>query len=628
MVTILYYFIFILPLIAFPLEYLIGRYRLKYSGIFSSLMILGSLALVIYAYLYLLNHNYIYSHYTWFYNIDLGIYISHLTVIMAMMVAFMSLMINLFAMFYMKKDPRKNIYFSETSLFIGAMLGLVVSSNLVLFFLFWEIVGLCSYLLIGFWFFKPNAAAAAKKAFIVTRVGDLLFIIGMAVLYTKLVTVAPAGISPLSIPYLIDNAKNISIAIGPNVLALATILFLGGAVAKSAQFPLHVWLPDSMEGPTTVSALIHAATMVTAGVYLVARLFPLFYYASSYSLYAVVIIGAFTAFYAGILGIVVNDIKRVLAYSTISQLGYMMAAIGLGGVIGYSGVAFGMYHLVVHAVFKALLFMAAAVILITLMELRNMKDMGGLFRRMPATAILMLIGALTLAAIPPTAGYFSKGQIISGAYEYFVNSGNIIPWLLLVFGEILTATYTFRMYFLVFLGKPRSKLAENAHDPKLIYLSPLIVLAFLSLTMGIIQKPFYKFIDASVFMYTPPLGIEMLPVVFSLIGIGIAYVIYRYNVNGHTSISKNPLYRVIKNKFYFDWLYTEIISERIILPISYIFGAGERKIDDGINATGRDISDLGSDFRKIETGNIPFYVAFLIVGMIVIFAIIEIIGVI
>ncbi len=624
----IYYFIFLLPLFAFPLEYIIGKYRIRYSGIFSSLMILGSLILVILSYLYLLHHNSIYSHYTWFYNIDVGIYIDHLTVIMAMMVAFMSLMINLFAMFYMKDDPRKNIYFSETSLFIAGMLGLVVSSNLVLFFLFWEIVGLSSYILIGFWFFKPNAAAAAKKAFIVTRIGDLLFIIGMGVLYAKLVNVAPSGTSPLSIPYLINNAQHIASAIGPGVLALATILFLAGAVAKSAQFPLHVWLPDSMEGPTTVSALIHAATMVTAGVYLVARLFPLFYYSSSYSLYAVVIIGAFTAFYAGILGIVVNDIKRVLAYSTISQLGYMMAAIGLGGVIGYSGVTFGMYHLVVHAVFKALLFMAAAVILLTLMELRNIKDMGGLFRKMPATAILMLIGALTLAAIPPTAGFFSKGQIISGAYEYFVNSGNIIPWLLLVFGEILTATYIFRMYFLVFLGKPRSKLAEKAHDPKLIYLSPLIVLAFLSLTLGIIQKPFYKFLDSTVNIYSPPFAIAALPVVFSLIGIFIAYTIYRYNVKGYTNVARNPLYKIIKNKFYFDWLYTEIISERIILPISYLIGVLERKYNEGIDSAGSDISGIGTDFRKIETGNIPFYVAFMITGIVVIFAVIEIIGVI
>lgn len=200
----IYFLIFIFPLIAFPAEYIIGKYRLKLSGIFSSIMILLSLILVIDAYLYLLNHNAIYVHYQWFYNIDFGIYIDHLTVLMAMMVSFVSLMINLFAIFYMREDPRKNIYFSETSLFVTAMLGLVISSNLVLLFLFWEIVGLCSYLLIGFWFFKPNAASAAKKAFLVTRVGDLLFIIGMAVLYTSLVKISP--VSPLSIPYLITNA--------------------------------------------------------------------------------------------------------------------------------------------------------------------------------------------------------------------------------------------------------------------------------------------------------------------------------------------------------------------------------------------------------------------------------------
>ncbi|MEM0139631.1 MAG: NADH-quinone oxidoreductase subunit L [Ferroplasma sp.] len=623
----IYYLIFLLPLIAFPAEYLIGKYKKSLAGIFSSIMVAGSLIIVLYGYIYLLHHGFIYSHYQWFYNINFGIYIDHLTILMAMMVAFISLMINIFAMFYMKDDPRKNIYFAETSLFITGMLGLVVSSNLVLLFLFWEIVGLCSYLLIGFWFFKPNAAAAAKKAFIVTRVGDLLFIIGMGVLYARLLSFIPAGVSPLSIPYLIGHAQLIAAEIGKNTLAMATLLFLGGAVAKSAQFPLHVWIPDSMEGPTTVSALIHAATMVTAGVYLVARLFPLFQYAAPYSLYIVTIIGAFTAFYAGILAIVMNDIKRVLAYSTISQLGYMMASIGLGGVIGYSGVSFAMYHLVVHATFKALLFMAAAVILLGLMELRNIKDMGGLFKRMPVTAILMLIGALTLAAIPPTAGYFSKGQIISAAYEYFTISGNLIPWLLLVSGEILTGTYIFRMYFLVFLGKPRSKLAENAHDPKLRYLVPLMVLAFLSLTLGIVQKPFYRFIDSSVFIYTPPIGIEVLPVIFSLIGIGIAYIIYRYTVYSNLDISHNILYRVIKNKFYIDKLYTEIIAERIILPVSHAIGASDKWYDKSMDRGGEDISRLGATFRKIETGYIPYYAAFLIIGITVIFIVIELLGV-
>lgn len=620
----IYFLIFIFPLIAFPAEYIIGKYRLKLSGIFSSIMILLSLILVIDAYLYLLNHNAIYVHYQWFYNIDFGIYIDHLTVLMAMMVSFVSLMINLFAIFYMREDPRKNIYFSETSLFVTAMLGLVISSNLVLLFLFWEIVGLCSYLLIGFWFFKPNAASAAKKAFLVTRVGDLLFIIGMAVLYTSLVKISP--VSPLSIPYLITNAHKISILIGKNTLALATLLILAGAIAKSAQFPLHVWIPDAMEGPTTVSALIHAATMVTAGVYLVARVFPLFEYSAAYSLYTVTAIGAFTAFFAGILGIVMNDIKRVLAYSTISQLGYMLASIGLGGIIGYSGVTFGMYHLVVHAIFKALLFMSAAVILIALLELRDIKQMGGLFRRMPVTAILMLIGAITLAAIPPTAGYFSKGQIISASYEYYLNGGSIIPWLLLLFSEILTAVYTFRMYFLVFLGKPRSYLAEHARDPKLVYLTPLMVLAFLSLTLGIIQKPFYKFLYSGVNIYTPPLYIAVIPVIFSFIGIGIAYMIYYYTVNKKIDISRNPLYRIIKNKFYLDIIYTDYVAERIILPLSFYIGHGDRTYDNSIDKMGSDLADAGTSLRKIQTGSAGYYVVFLLIGLSILFIIIELLG--
>ncbi len=622
--VILYYLIFLLPLIAFPVEYAIGHYKLRYSGIFSSIMIFLSLILVIDAYFYLFKHAVIYSHYQWFYNIDVGIYIDHLTLIMALMVTFVSLMINIFAMFYMKDDPRKNVYFAETSLFVTGMLGLVVASNLVLFFLFWEIVGLCSYLLIGFWFFKPNAAAAAKKAFIVTRIGDLLFMIGMAVIYTSLLKLDPS--SPLSIPYLITNASHISTVIGPNVLALATLLLLAGAIAKSAQFPLHVWLPDSMEGPTTVSALIHAATMVTAGIYLVARLYPLFEFAAPYTLYVVTLIGAFTAFYAGILAIVMNDIKRVLAYSTISQLGYMLTAVGLSGIIGYSGVAFGMYHLVVHAVFKALLFMSAAVILLGLLELRDIKQMGGLFRRMPVTAILMLIGTITLAAIPPTAGYFSKGQIINGAYEYFINSGNIIPWLLLISGEILTATYIFRMYFLVFLGKPRSAIAANAKDPKIIYLTPLMVLAFLSLTLGLVQKQFYTYLYAGVDIYTPPLPIELIPVTLSFTGIVIAYIIYRYTVYEKIDIHKNVLYKIIKNKFYFDKLYTQYIAERFILPLSHIFGTGDKGLDKGIDDFGGELSDLGGKLRKIETGYMTYYVVFLVVGISVIFLVIELLG--
>ena len=328
------WFIFISPLIGFVLSYGIGRKRRNLAGIIASLSILGSLIASLVTFLQVQSSGAIYNHFQWFYNINAGIYIDHLSLVMAIMVSFVSLMIHLFALYYMKDDPNRHIYFAETALFTAGMLGLVVASNLVLFFLFWELVGLCSYLLIGFWFFKPNAASAAKKAFIVTRVGDLLFLVGMALLYESLTGFTGLGSnSPLSIPFLITNASAISAYVGKATLGIVAVLFLAGAAGKSSQFPLHVWIPDAMEGPTTVSALIHAATMVTAGVYLVARVFNLFYFSADFALYSVVILGSFTAIFAGIVGLFVNDIKRILAYSTISQIGYMLSAIGLGGLL-------------------------------------------------------------------------------------------------------------------------------------------------------------------------------------------------------------------------------------------------------------------------------------------------------
>ena len=333
------WFIFLSPLLGFAITYVVGRYHRNLSGLVASLAVFGSLIASILTFFYVQSNGTVYDSFVWFYNIHAGIYIDHLTLVMAIMVSFVSLMIHLFALYYMKEDPNKHVYFAETSLFTAGMLGLVVSSNLVLFFLFWELVGLCSYLLIGFWFFKPNATAAAKKAFIVTRVGDLLFLVGMAILYNSLQGFTGLGSnSPLSIPFLIQNAQAIASYVGPNVLGTVAVLFLAGAAGKSSQFPLHVWIPDAMEGPTTVSALIHAATMVTAGVYLVARVFNVFYYSAPFAMYSVVILGSFTALFAGIVGLFVNDIKRILAYSTISQIGYMLASIGLGGVFGYGGV--------------------------------------------------------------------------------------------------------------------------------------------------------------------------------------------------------------------------------------------------------------------------------------------------
>ncbi|MCL4315049.1 MAG: NADH-quinone oxidoreductase subunit L [Candidatus Thermoplasmatota archaeon] len=619
------WFVFLSPLIAFPLSYFAGLKWKNWSGIIASSSIAVSLILSFILYLYYSVP--VHSSYNWFYSFNYGIFVDHLSIAMVMMVSFVSLMIHLFAIYYMGKDPNRHVYFAETSLFTAGMLGLVLSSNLLEFFLFWELVGLCSYLLIGFWFFKPNAASAAKKAFIVTRVGDMSFVIGLAVLYSSL---SPLTANPLSIPFLINNMPFVLSVLGSGKLALVSILFLGGAIGKSSQFPLHVWIPDAMEGPTTVSALIHAATMVTAGIYLVARIYPLYYYSGPDVLYTLAIIGSFTAIFAGILGLVVNDIKRILAYSTISQLGYMLSALGLFSVIGLSAVGYAMFHLFVHAFFKAMLFMGAGVILLTLMELRDVKRMGGLWKRMPITVSIIFIGALALSAIYPTAGYFSKDEIISAAYVYMTSSGAwyyALPWIFLTVGAFLTAAYTFRMFFLVALGKPRSELADHAKDPSILVLLPLIPLAILSIIYGFFRGDFLSYLGGSNNLYVP-LYIKYLPLTLALLGILVTYLIYGRETWMHMDLSKSRVYSLVKNKFYMDKLFTGSVAERGILPISGKFASFENSYNTDVEKLGRHALDLGTAMRKLQSGVIESYFALIILGSAVVFIIALIVGVI
>ncbi len=624
-----YWFIFLTPLIAAPIAEVVGKRIKGASGWIASLSIAISLALSIILWLSLRGTSTpIYNSYKWFGDINAGIYVDHLTIIMLLMVSFVSLMIHLFANYYMKEDPRKNLYFAETALFTSGMLGLVMSSNLLEFFLFWELVGVCSYLLIGFWFFKPNASSAAKKAFIVTRVGDLLFIIGLAVLYSTLT--AKGVTDPLSIPFIINHISTIVADIGAQNLTIIGLLFLGGAAGKSAQFPLHVWIPDSMEGPTTVSALIHAATMVTAGVYLIARILPIYANATYVAPDAVLYIGAFTAVFAGTMGIVMNDIKRILAYSTISQIGYMMAALGMVSVFGDSVIGYSMYHVVVHAVFKALLFMVAAVLLLTLMELRDVRKMGGLWKRMPWTITLFFIGSITLAAIPPTASYFSKDTIIDVAYNFYAFHGYafwaLLPWVFLVLGALATALYTFRMFFLVALGKPRSKLAEEAKDPPKVVLIPLIILAFLSLTLGAIQYKFYDFIDPHTIVVSLPLLEKYTPLTMVVIGLVITLAVYATSRWQKINVTRNPLYRLVKAKYFLDYLYTRVIAERFILGLASGVSRIESGFSTSVEGTGRGAMGFGGLLRKIESGVVEYYFVFLIAGVAILMILLEIYG--
>ena len=619
------FLIFLLPLIAFPITLLAGKLKKGLAGIIATASIFLSFLLAMFIFItdaHNIQVSPVYVSFKWFYNFTFGIYLDSLALVMVLMVSGVSFLIHLFAIEYLGRDPARHVYFSETALFTAGMLGLILTSNMLLYFIFWEIVGVCSYLLIGFWWYKPNAAAAAKKAFIVTRVGDVLFLFGIAVLYYSMVNI---GITdPLSIPVFLQNISKIS----SQNLTLIGLLFLGGAMGKSAQFPLHVWIPDAMEGPATVSALIHAATMVTAGIYLVARVFPI-YLNSNVAITAVLFVGAFTAFYAGTLGLVVNDLKRVLAYSTISQLGYMLAALGTGLLIGQAAISASIYQLIVHSFLKALLFLSAGAILFALLDTRDIRKMGGLWRKMPITITMMFIGALTLVGFPLTAGFFSKDEIISLSYALYQSNGNIWPWLLLVVGAFLTTLYTFRMFFLVALGKPKTYAAEHAKDPPWVMIIPLIALAALSLVFGIWQNPFYAYVE-SVPTVNINVWIEYTPTILMFAGIGIAYLFYgnRRLDSAIVAAGSGPLYKLVKSKYYLDYIFTNLIAERIVVFVSMITYLFDKYVVDGIvNGSAKLVYFSGRVLRRLQTGVVQNYTALLIIGAILLLIILRIWGV-
>ncbi|MDP2841951.1 MAG: NADH-quinone oxidoreductase subunit L, partial [Candidatus Methanoperedens sp.] len=480
----------------------------------------------------------------WFAGMNLGILIDPLAIVMLMMVSFVSLLIHIYAVGYMSHDPAKPRYFAETSLFTAAMLAVVLSDNIFQFFIAWELVGLCSFLLIGFWYHKPSAAAAAKKAFLVTRVGDVLFLAGIVLLYVNMSEIIASRAFALEPGNFILQFKSMFDAIpliDKTQLTYITLLFFGGAIGKSGQFPLHGWLPDAMEGPTTVSALIHAATMVTAGVYLVARTFPMFVAAPD-SLLVVAYVGGFTALFAATMGLVMNDIKRVLAYSTVSQLGYMMLALGTAGaVVGAKAVGISMFHLISHAFFKALLFLCAGSV-IHAVGTNDIREMGGLFGKMKITATTMMIAALALAGIGipflniGTAGFFSKDAIIEGAFEYGEKTGDLIPYAFAVIAALLTSIYIFRLWFMTFTGKPRSE--RHSHESPGVMTGPLMILAVFALFFGFSQPGFYNYLETNFELMGvpiaahegeaihPPVIITLLPVIVGVVGFLISYAIY------------------------------------------------------------------------------------------------------
>lgn len=647
--------IVLLPVIAFVLTLFLGKKLYSGGALLPIAAIAGSFIISVGIFFEIFpNDGMVQQSFPWFAGMNIGILIDPLAIVMLMMVTFVSLLIHIYAVGYMSHDPAKPRYFAETSLFTAAMLSVILSDNILQFFISWELVGLCSFLLIGFWYHKPSAAAAAKKAFLVTRVGDVLFLAGIVLLYVNMKLLIDNGTLVVESQGFILQFRTMFEAIplmDGTQLTYITLLFFGGAIGKSGQFPLHGWLPDAMEGPTTVSALIHAATMVTAGVYLVARTFPMFVATPSTistgvpdSLLIVTYVGGFTALFAATMGLVMNDIKRVLAYSTVSQLGYMMLALGTAGtVLGAKAVGISMFHLISHAFFKALLFLCAGSV-IHAVGTNDIREMGGLFSKMKITATTMLIAALALAGfgLPfeglgmpimniGTAGFFSKDAIIEGALEYGEVTHDMIPYGFAVIAALLTSIYIFRLWFMTFTGKPRSE--RHSHESPGVMTGPLMILAIFALLFGFSQAGFYGYVEKNFELmevniavhegeaFHPSALVILLPVIIGVLGLLISYLIYNKRIIDMSKLvsAGNPIYKLLLNRYYEPKLGANIIGVKLTHDI--VAQSGEfidRKIIDGLvidNIISNTLLKLGEIVRKLQTGVVQNYASVTIFGV-------------
>jgi NADH-quinone oxidoreductase subunit L len=567
-----------------------------------------------------------------------------LTSIMLAMVTFVSTLVIIYAAGYMHGDRGYWRFFTYVSLFVFSMTMLVSVSNFLLLYVFWEAVGMCSYLLIGFWYEKPEAAAAGKKAFLVNRVGDFGFALGLFLLWTTYGTLnfhdagGVAGI--LGETRLSATAAYVG---GGTGLAICLLLLLG-ACGKSAQFPLHVWLPDAMEGPTPVSALIHAATMVTAGVYMVARCTPLFfasyvepYVAGGWSIDApsiVAVVGCFTALLAALIALTETDLKRILAYSTISQLGYMFLGLGVGTL---AGVTAGMFHLFTHAFFKALLFLGAGSVMHAMGGVIDVRRFSGLRRLLPITFWTFLIGSLALAGIFPFAGFWSKDAIMAAVADRGHHEGGLYQWLYIIalITACLTAFYTFRALFLTFFGRETipPEAGDHAHESPPSMTWPLGVLAACAVVVGFYFEWTHGFaeflIGTPVIGYlaeraTGPIGefhmdVAAISTVSAVLGIAVAAFLYLGEQNEVRVLTRlmGPLYRMSHGKFFFDQLYQGLIVWPLAGLAKCSFWIDRWLIDGLVNFCGRLPVWLGSALRNLQTGLIQFYALAMVLGLLV-----------
>jgi NADH-quinone oxidoreductase subunit L len=593
--------------------------------------------------------------------VDLGWVLDPLAAVMLVMVCFVGLLIFIYSTGYMEHDENFTRFFCFLSLFAGAMLGVVIANSLLLLFMCWELVGLTSYLLIGFWYQKPSAAAAAKKAFLTTRVGDVFFLLGMVWLFAQTGTLlfynsGTGSMEPLKLGLLLQTPSGL----GLTAAGAIGLLIFAGAAGKSGQLPLHVWLPDAMEGPTPVSALIHAATMVAAGVYLIARVYPLMsaglqigeggnLVGTTAALTVVTWVGAITAVFAALIAVAQNDIKRILAYSTVSQLGYMMAGLGMGGV------AIGMFHLITHAFFKALLFMGAGSVIHGCHEEQDIRHMGALKGPMRTTFLTYAAGMLALAGLIPFAGFWSKDGILGAAHGW---EHARWPYFLLVFGALLTAFYMTRQVSYVFFGNWRGH--GHAHESPAVMTVPLAILAFFAVTLGAIGTPawpwFRAFLEsratASIESEPGLMTLMLTSSVIVLAGLGLGWMVYgskTVDAEAEDALERAmpPVWTVLRDKFYVDELYgvtviafykwwakvADWLDRRvwggIVAGVALLFRGWAHLnrlidvnwVDGGFDKGCEELANSGGLLSRVQNGRVQTYLRLLAVAVVVLTAI-------
>ena len=618
----------LMPLLGAIINGLFGHVLKGKAGLIASIAVLISFLYSVKAFLMVLDGvTFDGDLFTWIaagsFQANFGLRIDQLSSVMMLVVSGVGFLIHVYANGYMHGDRSVGRFFAYMNLFVFSMLMLVMGNNLLLLYLGWEGVGLCSYLLIGYFYDKPSAAKAGLKAFLVNRVGDFGFAIGIFIIFTTIGTITYSGIF-----------ENVERLVSAGVVTTASLLLFMGACGKSAQFPLYIWLPDAMEGPTPVSALIHAATMVTAGVYMVARFSFLFSYSET-AMLVIVIIGTFTALFAATMALVNNDIKRVLAYSTISQLGYMFIGVGVGAY------AAGVFHLMTHAFFKALLFLGAGAVMHSLADETNIQKMGALYGKIKITALTFIMAWLAISGIPPFSGFFSKDEILANAYAY-----HPLVWFFGAVGAFITAFYMSRLVFLTFFGESRvdPEVEKHIHESPRVMTIPLMVLAFLAVVGGLVgihqfvadlwggSNHFHHFLEpvfaaANERLHLAHLshaleyGLMLASVLIALGGIYLAYLMYIKKAIDPDALAAKykGAYTTLYKKYYVDEGIDAGLLNPIVVMSRWLWHFVDERIIDGlVNVSAKMVMLISLLVRRVQTGYVQHYASVMVIGVILV----------